>query len=88
VLVNTSYYEGMPNTFLQAWARGVPTVATVDVGAPVHRVAPSLDELAAGIEEAFEKRELGERCREYFERNYSTTEALRRYNALFAEVAA
>jgi len=83
VLVNTSTYEGMPNTFLQAWARGVPTVATVDVGASVHRVAPTADRLEEDIEAAFSDPSLGARCREYFARQHSPAETLRRYAQVF-----
>jgi glycosyltransferase involved in cell wall biosynthesis len=86
VLVNTSLFEGMPNTFLQAWARGVPTVATVDVGAPVHRVAKDLDGLAREVESCFQTSSIGERCREYFERTHSSAEVLARYAEVFREV--
>ena len=87
MLVNTSSYEGMPNTFLQAWARGVPTVATVDVGAPVHRVALDVESLASGIEECLEDPSLGAACREYFERTHSSGSVVERYEGLLAELA-
>jgi len=86
VFVNTSLYEGMPNTFLQAWARGVPTVATVDVEAPVQRVVSSIEELAQQTEMAFDDPSLGERCREYYERNHAPAHVLARYEQVFASL--
>jgi glycosyltransferase involved in cell wall biosynthesis len=87
VLVNTSTYEGMPNVFLQAWARGVPTVATVDVGVREHRVCPDVNALARGVEEAFIDTSLGRRCQEYFQRTHSSHSVLSRYNQLLDSLA-
>jgi glycosyltransferase involved in cell wall biosynthesis len=91
VVVNTSTYEGMPNTFLQAWARGVPTAATVDVGAACHRVAARPEELAGEVESLLASSSRWEtasrECRAYFERTHSSAAALERYARLFGELA-
>jgi glycosyltransferase involved in cell wall biosynthesis len=96
ILVNTSSYEGMPNTFLQAWARGIPTVATVDVGArlagkEIYRQIAGAEEGAAEIERLFTDElywaRTSARCREYFDSTHSTAEALARYERLFDELA-
>jgi glycosyltransferase involved in cell wall biosynthesis len=95
ILVNTSVHEGMPNTFLQAWARGVPTVAFVDTGArlrgePVYRVVGRLDEAAAEIERLFTDEahwaRASARCREYFGSTHSTPKILERFEELLGEL--
>lgn len=91
VLVNTSDYEGMPNTFLQAWARGVPAVAFVDTGArlrgeAVYRAVETTEEAAAEIERLFADENYracaSARCREYFGRTHSVAGVLARYEQL------
>jgi len=95
VLVNTSIHEGMPNTFLQSWARGVPTVAFVDTGArlrgePLYRVVGGVEEAAAELERLFTDEEhwqrASARCREYFSCTHSTSTVLARFEGLLNEL--
>jgi len=95
VLVNTSLYEGMPNTFLQAWARGVPTVAFVDTGArlrgePPYRVVVGVEQAAAELEQLFTNDEYWKRasarCREYFESTHSVSKVLPSFEAVLDEL--
>jgi glycosyltransferase involved in cell wall biosynthesis len=87
VLVNTSTYEGMPNVFLQAWARGVPTVATVDVGVEAHRCVPDISSLEKEVEllldDPVSHEKASRACRAYFEATHSSAQVLRRYAQLF-----
>ncbi|MHB1586413.1 MAG: glycosyltransferase family 4 protein [Acidiferrobacteraceae bacterium] len=88
LFVNTSQHEGFPNTYLQAWARGIPTVGTVVTGStydggPVEIHAQSLEELADLIARFAQDQpalsSLGRRCRAAFEADHSLVAVTRRY---------
>ena len=97
VVLNTSSHEGMPNTFLQAWARGVPTLAFVDIGARlggewVTYVALDVADAAAQIErllgDAAHWQRASARCRAYFDRTHATGRVLERFGRVIDELHA
>jgi glycosyltransferase involved in cell wall biosynthesis len=86
IFLNTSAIEGFPNTFLQAWIRGVPVVTFFDPDGlvqrlPLGRVAHSLDEMREAIRRLLETDEerllLGRRAREFAAREFTDGVAAR-----------
>ncbi|MGQ0654110.1 MAG: glycosyltransferase family 4 protein [Betaproteobacteria bacterium] len=90
IVVSTSVYEGMPNVFLQAWARGIPTLATVDVGVKENIVFKDPEAGAAELENLFVNEEkwraASRRCLDYFDRTHSARAVLARYEELFRQL--
>jgi glycosyltransferase involved in cell wall biosynthesis len=96
VLINTSTVEGMPNTFLQAWARGVPTVAFSDIGSRLHGipVTPVVADAAEGAatiermfaDQTYHARASG-RCLEYFKNTHGSDTVLEKYRDLLHNLA-
>ena len=79
ILVSTSYCEGFPTTFIEAWAHGVPTVTSFDPDGIVAKhqlgyVGESVDDLAAGIcklaDHPNEYKEASLNARRFYERNH------------------
>lgn len=96
LLVNTSESEGFPNAFLQAWARGIPTVSFVDAGArlqgrPVGLTTSSTKELIATvaglIANEAKRLEEGRRGAEYVTQNHSPESILELYEQIFENMA-
>jgi glycosyltransferase involved in cell wall biosynthesis len=86
IFVNTSSIEGFPNTFLQAWIRGVPVVTFFDPDGltqrlSLGRVAKSLDEMREAIRGLLEmdvdRHMLGRRARDFVSREFTTGVAAR-----------
>lgn len=81
VLVNTSQFEGLPNTFIQAWLREVPVLSLgVDPDGVIGRhgmgsVARDVDSLAAALAELVAEppraRAMGAAARTFAEANYA-----------------
>jgi glycosyltransferase involved in cell wall biosynthesis len=81
IFLNTSSVEGFPNTFLQAWIRGVPVVSFFDPDSLVKRlqlgrVASTVDDMREGIRNLLDteadRTAIGRRAREFATREYTT----------------
>jgi glycosyltransferase involved in cell wall biosynthesis len=92
IVINTSITEGFPNTFLQAWSRGIPTVSFFDPDARIENrnvgsVVSSVKEMAAEVrrlkEDAAYWARAGKDCREYFLSNFVLNKIVDEYESLF-----
>jgi glycosyltransferase involved in cell wall biosynthesis len=93
VFVNTSDSEGFPNTFLQAWSRGIPTVSFWGSGSSLQgeqvvNVAGNLEDMAAVVGRLMQDnrywKEKGERARAYYEQFHTPKAVVDAYDQLFS----
>ncbi len=93
--INTSESEGFPNTFLQAWARGIPSVSFIDSGArlegePVGGLVGDVRGMAEAVEHLASNRELwlarGQLARRYYERFHKPETVIDLYEQVFDEL--
>jgi glycosyltransferase involved in cell wall biosynthesis len=81
VFLNTSSIEGFPNTFLQAWIRGVPVVSFFDPDGltqrlQLGRIATSIDDMREGIRGLLDvdtyRETIGRRARDFAAREFTS----------------
>lgn len=92
VFVNTSSVEGFPNTFLQAWIRGVPVVTFFDpddliarrkLGAKVSNLEQMTRAVATLAADEALRRSVGARAAQFASEQYSMSAVARSYLDLF-----
>lgn len=96
VLVNTSDVEGFPNSYLQAWIRGVPVVTLIDpdgvieregLGVAVRSPAQIPDAIGHLLGDPAAWRAASDRCRTFMAREHGDDRVLAAYLDTFEEVA-
>lgn len=97
VLVNTSAYEGFPNTFLQAWSRGVPSLGFVETGSrldgeTVYAHAKDVDDACTQLKRLMSDdlhwRATANRAKAYFNANHSVEAVVGQYEREIAQLCA
>ncbi|MCU7845547.1 MAG: glycosyltransferase family 4 protein [Candidatus Thiodiazotropha sp. (ex Monitilora ramsayi)] len=94
ILCCTSEYEGLPNTFLEAWSYGIPVISTVDPDniLTINRIGvycESIEEMPKKIEALLSDKEalgkLSGRAREYYIKQHSLNGAMEKFEDLFID---
>ena len=93
IFLNTSEIEGFPNTFLQAWVRGVPVVTFFDPDSLIKqrqlgRTAADFDDMVRAIQSMLddneERERAGERARTYAVATFGPKHIASRYLEMLA----
>lgn len=96
LLLDTAAVAGVPTTFLEAWARSVPVISTVNPDNVVTdnnlgRVVNSVEEMALSVSQLLGNPAAWSECsraaRQYFERNHTVEAIGAAYHQLFGKLA-